>query len=76
MRLSAPKKLTFWIALAIFVIGILLYFGILPIPSLKAYSFWGVAVSYVLAVPIYYHKKPLIFFIRSEFTGMVVKVYL
>jgi len=48
MRLSAPKKLTFWIALAIFIIGILLYFGVLPIPSLKAYCFWGVAVSYVL----------------------------
>ena len=48
MRLSAPKKLTFWIALAIFLIGILLYFSILPIPNLKAYSFWGVAVSYVL----------------------------
>ena len=48
MRLSAPKKLTFWIALAIFIIGILLYFGVLPIPSLKAYSFWGGAVSYVL----------------------------
>ena len=73
MRLSAPKKLTFWIALAIFIIGILLYFGVLPIPSLKAYSFWGVAVSYVLLALSITMKN--IFFRRSDFTGMVVKVY-
>ena len=46
MSLSAPKTVTWWIALIIGVVGILA--SLVAIPVLSAYAFWLVAVAFVL----------------------------
>jgi hypothetical protein len=46
MRLSAPKVITWWIAVIIGVLGILGYFA--TIPFVSANSFWFVAVGFIL----------------------------
>lgn len=38
MRLSAPKVVTFWIAVALVALGIVATF--VPIPFVSAYAFW------------------------------------
>ncbi len=46
MNLSAPKNLTFWIAVVIAVIGLIAFFGV--IPGFAAYAFWIMLVAFVL----------------------------
>ena len=46
MNLSAPKKITWWIAVILGVLGILGTFVSLPFVS--AYAFWFVAVGFIL----------------------------
>ena len=48
MKLSAPKKTTWWIALVVGLLGILLKLGILAIADASAYSFWLVMIAYLL----------------------------
>ncbi|HTX80424.1 MAG TPA: hypothetical protein VMC62_12175 [Longilinea sp.] len=48
MKLSRPKDLTFWIALIMGGLGLLGHF--VSIPFASAYSFWLVAVGFVLLV--------------------------
>ena len=45
-HLSAPKNITWWIALILAVAGIIFHF--VSFPPLSQYSFWMVAVSAVL----------------------------
>ena len=46
MRLNAPKVVTFWIAVALAVLGVLAMLG--SIPGLAEYAFWLVVVGFVL----------------------------
>ena len=46
MKLSAPKKVTWWIAVILGVLGILSTFISLPLVSANA--FWFVAIGFVL----------------------------
>jgi heme/copper-type cytochrome/quinol oxidase subunit 1 len=46
MELSAPKQITWWIALVIGVVGVLA--SLVTIPVLSAYAFWIVVVALVL----------------------------
>ena len=46
MRLSAPKVVTFWIAVVLVVIGVLASLG--SIPALSAYALWLVVIGFVV----------------------------
>jgi predicted tellurium resistance membrane protein TerC len=46
MKLSEPKVVTFWIAVALAVVGILAFQGMLT--GLAAYAFWLVVAGFVL----------------------------
>ena len=46
MRLSAPKRLTWWIAVILGVVGLLMNFGVLSIAGFS--SFWLVAIGFIL----------------------------
>jgi hypothetical protein len=46
MRLSAPKKATWWIAVIVGVVGILANF--VTIPVLSGFAFWLVVIGFVL----------------------------
>lgn len=47
MRLNAPKKFTFWMSVAIFAVGMVAAFGVIPyVPSLAGVI--AVIVGYVL----------------------------
>jgi hypothetical protein len=48
MKLSAPKQITWWIAVVVGAAGILAY--LVTIPVLSAIAFWLVAVAFVLLV--------------------------
>ena len=53
MRLTAPKKTTYLIALAVGVLGVVS--GFVELGSLTAYAFWFVAAAFVtlaLAIPM------------------------
>ena len=45
MKLSAPKNITFWIAVVLAVLGLL---GFLFIAFLEPYAFWLVLVGFVV----------------------------
>lgn len=47
MKLSRPKTVTFWIAVALIALGLLGHLGIVP---LAAYSFWLVFAGGALLV--------------------------
>lgn len=53
MKLSAPKKNTWWIAVVIGVVGIIAKFAI---PFLSVYAFWLVVVAFVLLALATYLK--------------------
>ena len=46
MNLNAPKKITWWIAVVLGVIGIIGSF--VAIPFISVYAFWLVAIAFVL----------------------------
>lgn len=46
MKLSAPKVVTFWIAVALAVLGLLASQGVLS--GLSNYAFWLVVVGFVV----------------------------
>jgi threonine/homoserine/homoserine lactone efflux protein len=46
LKLSAPKVVTFWIAVALAVLGVLASQGILSV--LAGYAFWLVVAGFVL----------------------------
>ncbi len=46
MSLSAPKQITFWIAVILGVLGILGTY--ITIPFVTAYAFWFLVVGFVL----------------------------
>ena len=48
MKLSAPKQVTWWIALVVGVIGILAH--LVTIPVLSGFAFWLVVVAFALLV--------------------------
>ena len=48
MRLSAPKKTTWWIALVVGAIGIVAH--LVTIPVLSGFAFWLVAAAFVLLI--------------------------
>ena len=54
MNLSAPKKVTWWVALIVGVVGILANF--VTIPFISDYAFWFVVVGFVLLVLATYLK--------------------
>jgi len=48
MRINPPKKITVWISIFVFVVGMLLAVGV--IPGLAAVGFIAVGLSYLLLV--------------------------
>jgi len=48
MKLSAPKQVTWWIALVVGVVGVLA--SLMPIPVLSGFAFWLVVVAFVLLI--------------------------
>jgi heme A synthase len=48
MKLSAPKQVTWWIALVVGVVGILARLGTIQV--LSGYAFWLVVVAFVLLI--------------------------
>jgi hypothetical protein len=48
MKLSAPKNVTWWVAVVLGVLGIL--GSLVAIPFVSTYSFWFVVVGFVLLV--------------------------
>ncbi len=46
MKLSAPKQITFWIAVVIAVLGILA--SLVSIPVLSGFALWLVVIGFVL----------------------------
>ncbi len=50
MRMNAPKVLTWFIALAIGVLAILLRLDVVKLAQLKQHDFWVLAVGFALLV--------------------------
>ena len=48
MKLSPPKLITWWIAVVLGVLGILINAGLLTVAALSGFSFWMVAIAFVL----------------------------
>jgi threonine/homoserine/homoserine lactone efflux protein len=46
MQLSAPKQITFWIAVVIAVLGIIA--SLVSIPVLSGFAFWLVVIAFVV----------------------------
>jgi len=46
LKLSEPQVITFWIAVALAVIGVLAFLGILT--GLAGYAFWLVVAGFIL----------------------------
>jgi hypothetical protein len=46
MNLSEPKMITFWVAVALGVLGLIAYF----VPVLAAYAFWLVLVGLIVLI--------------------------
>jgi len=44
MTLSEPKNITFWIAVALGVLGIIFFF----VPSLAGYAFWAELIGLIV----------------------------
>ena len=42
--LSAPKVITFWIAVALAIIGLIFFF----LPMVAAYAFWVLLVAFII----------------------------
>ena len=48
MKTQAPKSITWIISVVLAALGVLLYLRILSVPVLAPYSFWLVAVAFIL----------------------------
>jgi hypothetical protein len=48
MKLSAPRQITFWIAVVVAVLGVLA--GLVTIPVLSGIAFWLVVIAFVILV--------------------------
>jgi hypothetical protein len=48
MKLFTPKASTWWIAVVLGVLGILLHLGVLTIAGLSGFAFWLVAIAFIL----------------------------
>ncbi|MEW5717605.1 MAG: hypothetical protein AB1817_03165 [Chloroflexota bacterium] len=46
MKLSAPKQMTFWVAVVVGLIGLVA--GIVPIPMVSPFAFWIVVIGFVI----------------------------
>jgi hypothetical protein len=46
MKLSAPKQVTFWVAVVIGLVGLVA--GLVPIPVVSPFAFWVVVVGFVI----------------------------
>jgi hypothetical protein len=46
LKLSAPKQVTFWVAVVIGLIGLIA--GIVPIPVVSPFAFWVVVLGFVI----------------------------
>ncbi len=46
MNLSAPKQITFWIAVVVAVIGIIA--SLVTIPVLSGFAFWLVVIAFII----------------------------
>ncbi len=46
MQLSAPKQITFWIAVVVAVIGLIAF--LVPIPVLSGFAFWIVVLGFII----------------------------
>lgn len=46
MQLSAPKQLTFWIAVVVAVVGVLA--SLITIPVLSGLAFWLVVIAFII----------------------------
>ena len=50
MKLTPPKKVTFWVSIFAFVVGAVLSIGILPVPGLNIVGYILALVAYLLLV--------------------------
>jgi hypothetical protein len=48
MQLSAPKQVTFWIAVVIAILGLIAY--LVTIPVLSGFAFWLVVIAFIILV--------------------------
>lgn len=46
MQLSAPKQITFWIAVVVAVIGLISF--LVTIPVLSGFAFWIVVLGFII----------------------------
>ena len=46
MRISAPKKVTFWVAVVLAVLGLLA--SLVTIPVLSGIAFWLVVIGFII----------------------------
>ena len=46
MKLSAPKDITFWIAVVVAVIGVIA--SLVTIPVLSGFAFWLVVIAFII----------------------------
>lgn len=46
MNLSAPKNLTFWIAVVVAVVGVIA--SLVTIPVLSGFAFWLVVIAFII----------------------------
>jgi hypothetical protein len=46
MKLSAPKQVTFWIAVVLAVVGVIAF--LVHIPVLSGFAFWLVVIGFIL----------------------------
>jgi len=50
MRINPPKKVTVWVSIIVFVVGMLLASGLFPVPLLAVIGLILAALSYLLLV--------------------------
>jgi threonine/homoserine/homoserine lactone efflux protein len=46
MKLSAPKQITFWIAVVVAVVGVIA--SLVTLPVLSGFAFWLVVIGFVI----------------------------
>ncbi len=46
MNISAPKQITFWIAVVVAVVGVIA--GLVTIPVLSGFAFWLVVIGFII----------------------------